>query len=105
MRAAAIAICLLCGVPFGSLADKPRVGRAMMKAMEDSLDNQLRGLWAADPMEVLGLTQGSYIGGYGAVFQSEVNLAPSAGISPFHPTHTADELKRTHEKKLARVPK
>ena len=39
------------------------------------------------------------------VFVGEVNLAPSAGISPFHKTITADELKRIHEKKISRVPK
>ena len=36
---------------------------------------------------------------------SEVNLAPSTGISPFHPAITPDELKRIHEKKIGRVPK
>jgi hypothetical protein len=104
MRLTAVTF-LLCALPFGSMADKPKVNRAMIKAMAASVDSQLLGIWPADPVEVVGLTQGTYISGSGAVFVSEVNLAPSAGTSPFHKTTTADELKRTHEKKMARVPK
>lgn len=105
MRMLAIASLLLGALPFSSMADKPRVSRGTIKAMEDSLDTQLRGIWPADPVEVLGLTQGAYIGGYGAVFVSEVNLAPSTGISPFHPAITTDEIKRIHDKMLTRLPK
>src|SRR5260370_36152984 len=36
---------------------------------------------------------------------SEVNLAPGAGITPFHQTITKDELTRMHDKKLTRLPK
>ena len=105
MRIATVTILLLCALPFGSLADKPKVSRAMIKAMEDSVDLQLRGIFPGDPLEVMGLTQGAYISGSGVVFVSEVNLAPSTGISPFHPAITPDELKRIHEKKIGRVPK
>jgi hypothetical protein len=104
MRLTAV-ILLLCALPFGSMADKPKVNRAMIKAMEDSVENQLRGIWPADPVEIVGLTQGTYISGSGAVFVSELNLAPSAGTSPFHKTITADELNRIHEKKMSRLPK
>ena len=104
MRLAAV-IVLLCALPFGSMADKPKVNRAMIKAMEDGVERQLRGIWPADPVEVIGLTQGTYISGSGAVFVSEVNLAPSAGTSPFHKTITADELSRIHEKKMSRLPR
>jgi hypothetical protein len=77
----------------------------MIQAMQDGVDNELRRIWPDDPVELLGVTQGTYIGGYGAVFVSELNLAPSAGISPFHKTITPDEFKRIHEKKLSRLPK
>ncbi len=89
--------------PAGSLADSPKVNRGMIEAMEHSLDNKLSGLWPQDPAEVLGVSQGAYVQGYGAVFLSEVNLAPAAGISPFHPTVNADEVRRTHEKKVQRM--
>jgi hypothetical protein len=34
---------------------------------------------------------------------SEINLAPAAGITPFHPTVSPDEIKRTHDKKVQRI--
>jgi hypothetical protein len=103
MRLAAIALFSLCALPAGSLADSPKVNRGMIEAMQHSLDNKLSGLWPQDPAEVLGLSQGTYIQGYGAVFLGEVNLAPAAGISPFHPAVSADEVRRTREKKLQRM--
>ena len=103
MRIAAVALLLLCALPGGSMADGSKVNRAMIEAMEHSLDSKLSGLWPQDPAEVLGLSQGTYIQGYGAVFLGEVNLAPAAGISPFHPTVSADEVRRTHEKKVQRM--
>jgi len=105
VRIAAVTILLLCALPFGSMADKPKVSHAMIQAMADSVDSHLREIWPLDPVEVIGVTQGAYVSGYGAVFVSELNLAPSPGISPFHKEITADELKRTHEKKLGKLPK
>jgi hypothetical protein len=103
MRTLLIASILLGALPAGSIADGPKVNRAMIEAMEHSLDGKLTGLWPQDPAEVLGVSQGTYIRGYGAVFLGEVNLAPAAGISPFHPTIKPDEVSRTHEKKLQRM--
>jgi hypothetical protein len=104
MRLTAIVL-MLCALPFGSMADKPKVSLAMLKAMQDSVDSHLQRIWPDDPVEMIGVTQSAYISGSGVVFVSEVNLAPSAGISPFHKTRTPDELKRIHEKKLSRLPK
>ena len=103
MKIVAAAGLLLCAMSTSSLADKSKVNRPMIEAMEHGLDRKLAGLWPRDPVEVLGLTQGTYIEGYGAVFMGEVNVAPAAGTSPFHPTVTADEVKRTHDKKLQRM--
>jgi hypothetical protein len=103
MRVAALAMLLLCALPAGSMADKPKVNRAMIEAMEHSLDRKLSSLWPGDPVEVLGLTQGAYVDGVGAIFIGEVNVAPAAGITPFHPSVTPDEIKRTREKKLQRM--
>lgn len=104
MRFSAV-ILLLCALPFSSLADKPKVSVAMIKAMEESVDNYLLRVFRDDPVEMIGVTHGVYISGYGAVFVGGLNLAPSAGISPFHKTITPDELKRIHEKKMQRLPK
>ena len=103
MRIAAVALLSLCALPAGSLADSPKVNRGMIEAMERSLDNKIAGLWPQEPAEVLGVSQGAYIQGYGAVFLGEVNLAPAAGISPFHPTVSAEEIRRTYEKKVQRM--
>ncbi len=101
MKIGAVALFALCALP--GVADAPKVNRGMIEAMQHSLDNKLSGLWPQDPAEVLGLSQGTYIQGYGAIFLGEVNLAPAAGISPFHPTVSADEIRRTHEKKMQRM--
>jgi len=101
MRIAAVALFALCALP--AVADGPKVNRGMIEAMQHSLDNKLSGLWPQDPAEVLGLSQGTYIQGYGAILLGEVNLAPAAGISPFHPTVSADEVRRTREKKVQRM--
>jgi hypothetical protein len=101
MRVALVALLALCALP--GVAEGPKVNRGMIEAMEHSLDSKLSGLWPQDPAEVLGLSQGTYIQGYGAIFLGEVNLAPAAGISPFHPTVSADEIRRTHEKKVQRM--
>jgi len=101
MKIASVALLALCALP--GVADGPKVNRGMIEAMQHSLDNKVSGLWPQDPAEVLGLSQGTYIQGYGAIFLGEVNLAPAAGISPFHPTVSADEVRRTREKKVQRM--
>lgn len=108
MKIAAVALLALCALPGGSLADNPRadnpkMNRAMIEAMQQSMDRKLTAIWPQDPAEVLGISQGAYIQGYGAVFLGEVNTAPAPGITPFHPSVTPDEVKRTHEKKLQRL--
>ena len=86
MNTAIIVSLLLCALPAGSMADKPKVTRTMLDAMEKSVDGKLQSLFTPEPAEIVGVTQSAYINGYGAVFMSEVNLAPAPGISPFHPT-------------------
>ena len=104
MKLLAIVCLALCGLPAGTLADKPSVNRASLVAMEKSLDRRLSGVWPTDsPGEVVGLTQGAYVNGFGAIFMSQVNVAVTAGISPFHQTIRPDEIKRVHDKKVARM--
>jgi hypothetical protein len=103
MNTTVIVSLMLCAFPAGSMADKPKVTRTMLEAMEKSIDGKLQSLFAPDPAEIVGVTQGAYINGYGAVFTSEINLAPAPGISPFHPTVKPDEIKRTHDKKVQRI--
>lgn len=85
-------------------ADKTRVSRASIAAMETSIDKRLTRLWPDDPFLLLGTTRGVYLEGYGAVFTAEVNLATAPGISPFHPSVSKDDIARHRQKKLERLP-
>ena len=73
----------------GSLADKPKVSRAMIEHMERAWIEICRRFGRMDPVEVMGVTQGAYISGYGVVFMSEVNLAPRRRHQPFSSLHHA----------------
>ncbi len=97
-------IALLLAIP-ATPQDKPRVSAALVTTMSQRLDARLSRLIADDPVAPIGLTQGAYIPGYGAVFMGTLNLAPMAGISPFHQSVSKEELARIHQKKTDRLPK
>ncbi len=104
MKTPLIASLMLCALPAGSMADKPKVIRAMLERWRRAWMPKLLALWPlAIRRKWSASTQGAYINGYGAVFMSEMNLAPAAGISPFHPTIKPEEIKRTHDKKVQRI--
>lgn len=103
MKALLAAALLLCALTAVTLADKPRVSRAMLEQVESRLEARFTGIWPQDPVEVVGVPQSAYINGYGAVFMGKVNLAPAAGITPFHPAIKPEEIKRTHDKKVQRM--
>jgi hypothetical protein len=98
-------LALLCLAQLGAGDLKPKVTRAAVVAMQESFDKKLATVVPDDPFVVLGLTQGTYIAGYGAVFTTEINLAPAAGLTPFHQTISKDEVTRIHQKKVERLPK
>jgi len=104
MRLLAIVGLLVCALPFSSMGDKPTVSHGALKAVQGNVELELLRIWPNDPAEIMGVTHGAYVDGYGAVFMTEVNLALGAGISPFHPQITADESRRLHDKKMTRVP-
>ena len=101
----AIAALLAGSAASAPAGDKPKVSRAIIADAEKSLDKGLAGVWPNDQASLIGLTQGLYIGGYGAVFTGEIDLAPSGGITPFHPEVTKEESMHTHAKKVQRLPK
>ncbi|MGI8744585.1 MAG: hypothetical protein ACR2NN_18825 [Bryobacteraceae bacterium] len=82
-----------------------KVSRVSVVAMEESLDKQLSALFPEDPVMLVGVTHAAYITGYGVVFTGELNLAPSAGITPFHQTISKEEVARIHSKEVDRLPK
>ena len=106
MKSTVFAVLIALTLPLGSIADKPKVSRDQIAKMEKIIDAKLSAVDSKDyPVEVVGLTQGMYVNGFGAVFSGEVNLAPTAGISPFHPKITNEEMVRVHGIKLDRLPK
>jgi hypothetical protein len=106
VRSALVAALLLASaLHAGNAGERPKVSRAQVMSAEKGMDSKLAGISIDDPVMVVGLTQGVYISGYGAVFISEVNLAPGAGISPFHQTISKEEVTRIHQKKIDRLPR
>jgi hypothetical protein len=89
----------------GASPEKSRVGSELVTAMAQKLDGRLSRLSADDPVQPVGLTQGAYFPGIGVVFMGSVNLAPMAGITPFHQTISKQEMARIHQKKAERIPK
>jgi hypothetical protein len=84
-------------------ADRPRVGRAAVAAMEKSIDRRLETV-VESPFLLLGMTRGVYLEGYGAVFTAEVNLASGPSISPFRPKVTKDDIVKLRLNTLGRLP-
>jgi hypothetical protein len=78
--------------------------RAEIGAMEEIIDQKLKRANLEAPYEVLGLTRGLYLDGYGVVFSAEVNLIPTPGISPFRPTISKEEITRIRSAKSRRLP-
>ena len=87
----------------------PSIGKTankgeILKILERDFDYQLKMADPKNPLDVLGMTRGLYLQGYGAVFTTEVDLAPSP-ISPlFHPGKVTDEEKAAaHDRKARHV--
>ena len=100
-----VCLSLLAAAAFAATPGKPRVSAALVSDMALKLDMQVARLMPDDPVMPVGLTQGAYIPGFGVVFMGSVNLAPMAGITPFHQTISKDELARVHQKKVDRLPR
>jgi hypothetical protein len=84
-------------------ADKPRVSRVSLVAMEKSLDQRVSRLWGDNPFVLLGPTRGIYLEGYGAVFTTEIDMVAQP-TSMMNPVVTKQDVVRHHQKKLERVP-
>ena len=99
-----VACAMLAALPVcAAQADKSRVPRAGLVAIEKSIDGKFEHTGVPDPFLLLGTTRGVYLEGFGVVFTSEVNLVNSPGLSPFKQSFTADEKARLRGQKLERV--
>jgi len=82
-------------------AVRPSVGE--IEAMERSFDAQMKRMSVEAPVEMLGLTRGVYLPGYGVVFTAEVNLVSSPSMFPFIAKTTPEDQARVRAAKLKRM--
>jgi hypothetical protein len=78
------------------------VTRASLSTVETSLNDKLRVV-GPDPYDLLGLTRGTYLAGYGVVFTFEVNLVYSTGPNPFRPPMTREEIASLRDRKFRKL--
>ncbi len=102
MRLIAILLAAVLAAPLAGQKAPPR--RAELAAVERSFDDRFTRFNVAQPLEVLGLTRGVYLPGYGAVFTAELSLLQGPVISPFRPKVTKEEAVQIRAAKLKRVP-
>lgn len=102
MRLAIAGLLMLAMAPLPAQRALP--SRGEIAAVEESLFNKLRRFDINAPIDVLGLPRGIYLPGYGAVFTAEVNIVQVAGISPFRPAISPEEIARVREAKTKRLP-
>ena len=88
-------------LPAPQLPPSP-VTRAAFASLEKKLDHKIAALNVSDPFEMLGTVRGVYLQGYGAVFTTELSLVVTI-ISPFMPDLTPADIRKLHQKKLAKM--
>jgi hypothetical protein len=79
------------------------VNRSSLRDLERAADTSFEGLLKDDPLSILGATRAVYLNGYGVVFSTEVELAPSAAPNPFRPAFGKEDIARLKEKKRLRI--
>jgi hypothetical protein len=77
--------------------------REQVVEVERSIDRRFRALQDGQPMALLGAARGAYLEGYGAVFTIEVNLYPSAALSPFRQSYSEEEKRQLNVRKRQRL--
>lgn len=80
-----------------------RAVRATLKSSERTIDDRIQQMIARAPFVLLGATRGAYLAGYGVVFTLEVNLVPTANISPFRPAYTPQEIQNLNRQKREKL--
>ncbi len=80
-----------------------RALRISLKTAEQAIDERIQQLMARAPFALLGTTRGVYLSGYGAVFTLEVNLVPVAGLSPFRPAYSPQEIRNLNRQKREKL--
>ncbi len=102
MRRAILMVLLGAVATISATSQKPSVPYAALESVQRNFDNVIPRLNINDPFDLLGTTRGIYLAGYGAVFTNEVNLVVSP-FSPFHHQPVGPDLRKLHDKKVARL--
>lgn len=84
--------------------EKSGVSRKAFTELESNFDYKLRAANGKDPLDLLGLTRGLYLPGYGAVLTTELSLIVTPPITPFHMTITPEEAAKVHQRKIENLP-
>ena len=99
-----VAACALAPIaPAAEVSPKAASMRQQIVEVERSIDRRFRDLRDAQPMTLLGVARGVYLDGYGAVFTLEVNLFPSAALSPFRQSYSEAEKHELNIRKRQRL--
>jgi hypothetical protein len=96
-----LALALLAGT-VAIAADKAPVPRQAMEVIERGFDKMLAGVDVNDPFDIIGMTRGLYLDGFGIVFTTETNLVISS-VSPFARTPNKEDIAKLRQKKAARL--
>lgn len=99
-----LALLLAAMVAVPVVGQKAAPGRGELSAIEKSFDERFTRFSVSQPMDLLGLTRGVYLPGYGAVFTAELGLIQAPVLSPFRPKITKEEAVQIRAAKIKRVP-
>ncbi|MGA3188577.1 MAG: hypothetical protein ABSF22_15840 [Bryobacteraceae bacterium] len=84
-------------------ATTTHVSRNVLKTVEGSLDERIKGLWPENPFALVGNnTRGLYLDGYGAVFTVDVSPVLSM-TSLMHPSVTKEEVAKAHKERIEHI--
>jgi hypothetical protein len=78
------------------------VSRQSLESLERGFDRTLVGVDVNEPFDIIGLTRGLYLDGFGVVLTTETNLVMST-FSPFATTPDKAGIARLHQKKTVRL--
>ena len=77
--------------------------RGEILEVERAIDRRFRSVGDEAPMMMLGNARGVYLSGYGAVFTVQLNLVPTANVSPFRGSYSDEEKRQLNIRKRQRL--
>jgi len=84
--------------------EAPGVPRKVFTDLESGIDYKFRVANDKDPFDLLGLTRGLYLPGYGAVITTELSLIVTPTINPFRMKITPEVAANVHQRKIDHLP-